>query len=399
MFIRDVIHLTAGAIIAHRLRSSLTGLGIAVGIAAVVLLTSIGEGIHRYVLTEFTQFGTHLLGINPGRTQTMGTPIGALATVRPLTIGDSVALERAPHVVAVVPAVQGNAEVEANGRQRRTLVYGMGAAMPEVLRMNVATGRFLPADDPEAPRAHAVLGAKLRAELFGERNPLGERIRIGGERYRVIGVMETKGQMLGLDLDDTVYIPAARALDMFGRNSLMEIDVLYREGVSVDEVVAGIKRVLNARHGREDYTITTQQQMLDVMGSVLGVLTFAVGALGGISLLVGGVGILTIMTITVSERTPEVGLLRALGAPRAQILRLFLGEAVLLATAGGAAGLALGAGGATLLHALVPALPVQVSWSYVMMAEIIAVVIGLIAGVLPARRAAALDPVEALRTE
>jgi putative ABC transport system permease protein len=202
-----------------------------------------------------------------------------------------------------------------------------------------------------------------------------------------------------MDLDDTVYIPAARALELFNRDGLMEIDLLYEEGVKVEEVVASIKRILINRHGREDFTITTQQQMLDVLGNVLNVLTFAVGALGGISLLVGGIGILTIMTIAVTERTGEIGLLRALGAERRQILSLFLGEAAVLAGLGGLAGLVLGAGGAQLLTMAVPHLPVHTPWSYVVAAEVLAVVIGLVAGVVPARRAAKMDPVEALRTE
>ena len=179
----------------------------------------------------------------------------------------------------------------------------------------------------------------------------------------------------------------------------MEIDVLYSEGASVDEVVAGIRRVLMARHGQEDFTITTQQQMLDVLGSVLDVLTIAVGALGGISLLVGCVGILTVMTIAVNERTAEIGLLRALGATRIQVLILFLGEAVVLAAIGGLAGMALGAGGAQLIHFFLPALPVHTPWFYVLLAEMLAAAIGLLAGVLPAWRAARLDPVEALREE
>ncbi len=153
--------------------------------------------------------------------------------------------------------------------------------MPRTFRFEVALGEFLPRDDPNSPRALAVLGSKVQSKSCLPRtSPLGQRIRVGGERYRVIGVMEPKGQMLGFDLDDTVYIPAARALEMFNRDSLMEIDVLYCEGAPVDEVVAGIRRILLARHGGEDFTITTQQQMMDVLGSILGVLTFAVGCAG-----------------------------------------------------------------------------------------------------------------------
>ena len=378
------------------MRSFLTALGIMVGIAAVVLLTSIGEGLNRFVLSEFTQFGTNLIGINPGRVTTMGTPLGVLGTVHLLTLADAEALKRLSYVKAVIPTVMGNAEVEGGGRRRRVSVYGVGPEMPYAFRIKVSTGRFLPADNPYTPRAFATLGSKLREELFGDTNPLGQRIRIGGSRFRVVGTMEPKGQVLGFDLDDTVFIPTARALELFNREGLMEIDLLYSEGMSADDVVAGIRRVLIARHRKEDFTITTQQQMLDVLSSVLDVLTIAVGALGGISLLVGCVGIITIMTIAVNERTAEIGLLRALGATRLQVMLLFLNEAVVLAGTGGIAGMALGLGGAQLIHFFVPALPVHTSPYYAILAEGLAVTIGLIAGVLPARHAARLDPVEAL---
>jgi len=399
MITSDFIRLTVGSVLAQRLRSFLTALGIAIGIAAVVLLTAIGEGIHRYVLNEFTQFGTNLIAINPGRTTTMGASVGAFGNTRPLTLEDAEALKKLPRVINVEPVVAGNALVSAGGRQRRTNVYGVGSAFPEVFSFQVASGRFLPPDDPRAARAFAVLGSKLRRELFGDTNPLGQTLRVGGDRYRIIGVMDGKGQVLGFDIDDTVYIPAAKALDLFNREGLMEIDVLYEPGANVQEIVEGVRRVLTARHGREDFTIITQQQMLDVLGSVLDVLTFAVGALGGISLLVGGVGIFTIMTIAVRERTPEIGLLRALGAERGQILSLFLGEATVLAAIGGIAGLGLGLGSAWLLILAVPALPVHVTWTYVVIAELLAAAVGLLAGVWPARGAARLDPVEALRTE
>jgi putative ABC transport system permease protein len=399
MLLRDFFHLTSSSLSSHRLRSFLTMLGIAVGIAAVILLTSIGEGVHKFVLAEFTQFGTNLIAINPGRTTTHGTSMGVFGTERPLTIEDAEALKRLPYVMAVVPVVQGNAEVEAANRRRRTTIYGAGSQWPEAFQMNVKSGRFLPNDNPTAPRAFAVLGSKTREELFGNRNPLGQRIGIGGNRYRIIGVMESKGTILGFDVDDTVYIPTARGMELFNRNSLIEIDVLYQEDAKVDKVVKNIKRSLIARHGREDFTITTQQQMLEVLGSVLNVLTFAVAAIGGISLLVGAIGIVTIMTIAVNERTNEIGLLRALGARQGQVLSLFLGEAIVLAALGGISGLALGIGLAHLLHFAFPALPVHTPWVFVVLAEIIAVVIGLAAGVLPANRAAHLDPIEALRTE
>ncbi|MBT8128458.1 MAG: ABC transporter permease [Gammaproteobacteria bacterium] len=396
---RDFLKLTGGSLIAHRMRSFLTSLGISVGIAAVVLLTSIGEGVHQFVLSEFTQFGTTLVSVNPGKTTTSGANVGGFGTERPLSIEDAEALKRLPFARAVVPLVQGSAEVEAGNRHRRATVYGAGSQWPEAYSMQVKSGRFLPDDDPVSPRAFAVLGSKMRQELFGERNPLGKRITIGGSRYRIIGVMESKGTVLGFDLDDTVYIPAASALGLFNRDTLFQIDVMYEEGTPVDTVIKRIRNIIEARHGRDDITITTQQQMLDVLGSVLDVLTFAVAAIGSISLLVGAIGIVTIMTIAINERTNEIGLLRALGARQSQVLSLFLGEAIVLAAVGGLSGLVLGVGLAQLLHMALPALPVHTPILYVLLAEVIAVVIGLLAGVLPARRAARLDPVEALRSE
>jgi len=399
MLINDSAKLAIAALSSQRMRSFLTALGIAVGIASVVLLTSIGEGIHKFVLSEFTQFGTNLIAISPGKTTTAGMSGAIISNVRPLSIDDALALGRSPKILGVVPFVQGNAPVEFGKRSRRAYVFGVGSEVPTVWQMKVAIGRFLPDDDPRTARAFAVLGSTVKDELLGSVNPLGRRIRIGGERYRVIGVMESKGQMLGFDLDDAVYIPTDRALGMFDRESLMEIDLLYAAGSSSDEIVKRVKALLIDRHGAEDFTITTQEQMLDVLGSVLNILTLAVGALGGISLLVGGVGILTIMTISVNERRAEIGLLRAIGAGRGQILSLFIGEAVVLASIGGLAGLIIGAGGAWLLGATVPALPTHTPWLFVVLAEILAALIGLLAGVLPAHRAANLDPIEALRAE
>jgi putative ABC transport system permease protein len=399
MRFHDAIRLALSAVFAHRMRSFLTALGIAVGIASVVLLTSIGEGVHRFVLSEFTQFGTNLIAVTPGKATTTGMSGALISNVRPLSLDDALALKPIPKVLGVVPFVQGNAPVEYGPRSRRTYVFGVGSQVPAVWQMNVSVGRFLPEDDPRAARAFAVVGSKVRDEIFGTGNPLGKRIRIGGERYRIIGVMESKGQMLGFDLDDAVYVPTARALGMFNRESLMEIDILYKTGTTAKEIVDRVRERLMSRHGREDFTITTQEQMLDVLGSVLDILTLAVGALGGISLAVGGVGILTIMTIAVNERIAEIGLLRAIGAHRKQILALFIGEAVALASIGGLAGLVIGTAGAWLLGAVIPALPTHTPWGFVILAEVLAAFIGLSAGVFPAIRAANLDPIEALRAE
>jgi putative ABC transport system permease protein len=396
---QDFVRLIGQSIVAHKLRSVLTALGIGIGVTAVVLLTAIGEGLNTYMVDMFTQFGTTTIQIQPGKTSTLGFSPGVLNSVRPLSLEDAKALERAPHVLASVPVVAGSASVEGRGRERSVTVYAVGPEFDRAFKFDVVAGTFLPPDELERARNVAVLGARLYSELFGTTNALGERIRVGGQRYRVVGIMEPKGDMVGIDLDDTVYIPAARGLELFNRQGLLEIDVLYAEDAPVEEVVAGIKRILSARHGAEDFTIVTQQQMLDVLGSIVDVLTLGVAALGGISLLVGGVGIFTIMTIAVRERTQEIGLLRAIGARRSRIAELFLGEAMLLSAIGGAGGLALGLGLVLLVQWTLPGMPATISPLYVMLSLALAVLIGALAGLLPARSAARLEPLDALRAE
>jgi len=395
----DLIRLTLQSIAAHRMRSILTALGIGIGVTAVVLLTSIGEGVNRYVIDQFTQFGTTTLGIQPGKMNTFGISASVFNSIRPLSLADAEAIERVPYVLNSVPVVSGSASVEARGRERTVNVFSVGPEFDRAFKFNVASGQFLPHDDLERARSVAVIGATVFRELYEGANPLGDRIRIGGSRFVVIGVMEAKGQMLGFDLDDSVYIPTARGLELFDREGLHEIDVLYADDAPVDEVVAGISRVLTARHGAEDFTIVTQQQMLDTLGSIVDVLTLGVAALGGISLLVGGVGIFTIMTIAVRERTAEIGLLRAIGATRRRVAEFFLSEAILLSGLGGLLGLLLGLVIVVAGRVAVPGLPLSLSPLYAGMAEAIAILIGLLAGVLPARHAAELEPLDALRTE
>lgn len=395
----DLVRLTLQSIVAHRMRSTLTALGIGIGVTAVVLLTSIGEGVNRYVVAQFTQFGTTTLAIQPGKANTLGISSSVFNSIRPLSLADAEALERAPHVMHSVPVVSGSASVEARGRERTVNIFAVGPAFDRVFKFEVAAGEFLPPDDLERARSVAVIGATVYQELYDGTNPLGDRIRVGGSRFRVVGIMESKGQMLGFDLDDSVYIPAVRGLELFDREGLHEIDVLYAENAAVDEVISGVRRILTARHGTEDFTIVSQQQMLEVLGSIVDVLTMGVAALGGISLLVGGVGIFTIMTIAVRERTAEIGLLRAIGATRRRVGTLFLSEAMLLSGLGGLLGLAIGFVIVLIAELAVPGLPLSLSLFYATIAEAIAVVIGLLAGVLPAHHAADLEPLDALRTE
>src|SRR5690606_28469332 len=242
-------------------------------------------------------------------------------------------------------------------------------------------GAFLPDEDLSRARAFAVLGSELKEELFGAANALGEFVHVGGNRFRVVGVFAPKGDFLGADLDDMIYIPAARALQMFNRASLMEVDIFYSPGTPTAVISARVRDLLIRRHGFEDFTIVTQDQMLETMDNILRILKFAGAGLGGISLLVGGVGITTILMITVTERVSEVGLLRALGGTRRQVRNLFLGEALLLGLIGGACGI--GVIGLFLLVAnlAVPGLPLGLQLDIVIAALLMSMAIGLVAGI------------------
>ena len=399
MRIADLCRFSLSAVTGQRLRSGLTMLGIAVGITSVVLLTAVGEGVRRFVLGEFTQFGTNIIAIVPGKTTTFGMSGATISSVRPLSIDDAEALYRIPSIRAVVPVIQGNARVEYGNRGRRTTIIGVGADMPVVWRMQVGSGQFLPRDPFQSARGFVVLGEKMREELFRHDNPLGARVRIGNDRFRVIGVMASKGQFLGFDLDDTAFIPIGKATELFNREGLMEIDIAYADGELVEEIEDAIKRLLIARHGQEDFTLVTQDKMLEVLGDILNLLTVGVGAIGAISLVVGAFGIATIMTIAVNERTAEVGLMRAMGAPRGQILSLFLAEAAMLGGAGGVFGIVIAVALVEAVTLFVPALPLAIVWPFVGLALVISFLIGLVSGLMPATRAAQMDPVEALRAE
>jgi putative ABC transport system permease protein len=396
---RDLLGLAMGALRAHRLRSFLSMLGIAIGVAAVILLTSIGEGTRVYVLGQFTQFGTNIIAVNPGKSKTIGIPGILGGTTRKLTIDDAEALARIPGVETVVPVSMGLARVEAGERGRSVSVLGATPDLPALWKFGARQGSFWPKGDPRRGGAVAVLGPKLARELFGDKSPLGEVVRIAGRRFRVVGVMQPKGQMMGFDIDDIAIVPVASALPLFNQDELFEIDLVYTHVAETARVEAEVKRLLTLRHGDEDFTVTTQEAMLDLFGNVMDVITMSVGAIAGISLLVGATGILTMMWIAVGERTSEIGLLRALGATREQVQTVFLAEAAALATAGGLAGIAIGLGLGALLRAFVPGLPVETPMRFMLAGLVVSVVTGLLAGVAPARRAAALDPIEALRAE
>lgn len=386
------------AVSGNRQRSGLTVLGIAIGIAAVALLTSVGEGLRLYVMDSFSQFGTRIIAVSPGKVTTQGMA-GILSSTKPLRIEDAEALRGLPYVDAVVSVVSGTGRVEYGRMGRDTNVMGVSHQAAMAWQIAVSQGRFLPADDPVSARAYAVLGAKLKRELFGAASPLGERIRVGGARFRVVGVMEEKGQLLGFDLDDVVYIPASRGLQLFNRTSLMEVDIIFDERANAADMSRRIRERLTQLHGREDFTLFTQQDMLGSLDNILRILTLVVAALGGISLLVGGVGVLTIMTTALQERTAEIGLLAALGCTARQIMALFLGEAIMLAAAGGIAGIALVVLVISGAKLMAPDLPLALNPLYLFLALLLSMGVGLVSGIAPAIRAAGFNPIEALRDE
>ncbi len=400
MRVIDLLRFAGGAVWAHRLRSILSLIGIAIGVGAVILLTAIGEGTRNFVLAQFTQFGTNILAINPGKTKTLGIPGVLGGTTHKLTLGDAEALSRISGVEAVVPMAMGMGRVEAGGRGRSVNVFGVTADMPVVWRFSIGQGEFLPAGDLNRSTSVAVLGPKMKRELFGDENPLGEIIRIAGYRFRVIGVMEPKGQILGFDLDDAVYVPVANAMRMFNLDELMEVDVAYQSPQILDSVLETIRHILMDRHqGTEDFSITTQAAMLESLDEIMRIVTLAAAGIAGISLVVGALGIVTMMWISVGERVSEIGLLRALGALPRQVFLIFILESVILAVLGGALGACLGSLVAVGLTLVLPGLPIFVDEQYLAVGLLVALGTGLLSGVAPARRAIRIDPVEALHAD
>jgi putative ABC transport system permease protein len=303
-------------------------------------------------------------------------------------------------VEKVVPISFGSGRVEYSNRARSVFVLGVTSDAPEVWKVGVRQGAFLPPGDPRRGSPVAVLGTTLKKEIFGTENALGKYVHIGGRRFLVTGIMESKGQIVGIDIDDRAYIPVALAMKLFNKEGLQEIHVLFSQAQMAGAVAEGIRKLLKERHGNEeDFTITTQTEMLASLDNILNILTMAVGGIAAISMIVGAVGILTMMWISVNERINEIGLEKAIGAEARQILFLFLSEAALLSGAGGAVGVIFGLTVAQLLGAFIPALPVRVPTVYVILSLIVSVAVGVLSGVLPARRASRLDPLEALRAE
>jgi putative ABC transport system permease protein len=395
---RDVVAFAARALRGHRLRSGMSLVGVAIGVAAVIALTALGEGARRYVVGQFASIGTNLVIVLPGRTDTTGGMPGIGGVPHDLTIEDARAVVRGVRqVVKAAPISMGTETVARDERRRQVAIVGATREMLEVRRLAMRRGEFLPATEWDRGSPVAVLGATTARELFpaGE-DPVGRVVRVADFRMHVLGVLAPRGMQLGVDMDDVVVVPVATAMRMLNRPSLFRLLLEVRSPSELDAAKAAVTELLAERHGEKDVTVIAQDAVLAAFTSILSALTMALGGIATVSLAVAGVGIMNVMLVSVAERTREIGLLKALGAGRGQILAVFLAEAVLLSTSGGLLGLLVGWLGVRVLVAVFPAFPAAPPHWAVAAAFALSVIVGAVFGVLPARRATRLDPVAAL---
>lgn len=389
----DTLYFALRASTANPLRTTLMLLAMSIGVAAVVMLTALGEGARQYVINEFNALGSNLLIVLPGRSETSGVNPANLITDTPrdLSVEDAAALARLPGVVRVAPLAVGTSEVAFGGRLREAMVVGTTSDYLALRRLSLAQGRFLPEG------GGAVLGAKLRSELFGTEPAVGRMVRIGDRRYRVAGVMASTGNAMGMAMDDVAFLPVEEALALFNTSSLFRIFIEARERAALEVTGRRVRELLKARHdGEEDFTQITQDAVLGTFDKILGAITLGVAGIAAISLAVAGILVMNVMLVSVAQRTPEIGLLKALGANNRIIRASFITEAVLLSLGGGLVGVLLGQIGAWALRLAYPALPAfSPAWA-VAAGLLTAFSTGVLFGWLPARRAAQLDAVEAL---
>ncbi len=399
MRVLDLIRFAREAATGNPLRSGLLVLAMAIGVAAVVMLTALGDGARRYVMAEFSSLGSNLVIVLPGRSQTGGfNPGNAITnTTRDLTIDDAQALTRASAVTRVAPLNIGTSEISYGGKLREVMVAGTTAEYTEVRSLALAQGRFLARGDWRRGSAEAVIGAKVREALFGNTNAIGQLVRVGDRRLRVVGVMAASGQGLGMNTDELVFVPVALAQAMFNTNTLFRVLVAAQSRASLDAAKVQIRAIIQSRHeGEEDVTVITQDALLATFDKLLGALTLGVAGIAAISLAVAGILVMNVMLVSVSQRTSEIGLLKALGATGARIRWLFLVEAAMLSCAGAVVGYLLGQFGAVVIRQMYPTFPAYAPDWAVLAGLGTALATGLVFGVLPARKASQLDPVEAL---
>ena len=405
MLLGETIAVALGALRANKLRSMLTMLGVIIGVAAVVAVVALGRGAQQSVNARISALGTTLLTVVPG--QVFGRGVASGSDRARLTLDDANALvERGTLIAAVEPEMSQQLQVQYAARNANTSVVGTTANYPEVRKFIVENGRmFSDAEDRGRERV-AVLGAAIPTNLGAPAASLvGEPIRIGGLQYTVVGVLASKGQTGGFqNPDDQVLIPINTArFRAFGTDRLRSLNVLAPSEALIPETMADIQKVLRREHKLrpgvdDDFSIRNQSDFLATLGETTQVFTALLAGIAAVSLLVGGIGIMNIMLVSVTERTREIGVRKALGATRRNILLQFLIEAVVLCVLGGIGGVILGAGGAVVMNK-VAAWTTSVSWMSVVVALLFSAAVGILFGVWPARRAAALDPIVALRYE
>jgi putative ABC transport system permease protein len=396
----DVLKLSNQALRRYPLRSSMLLLAISIGVASVITLTAVGEGARRYISGEFADLGTNLLIVLPGRADTAGAGLQGMLigeTSRDLTLDDTMAIERSPYVARVAPLVVGGGTASWRERERDITVIGSNAVFKDIQDWKMAEGAFLPATDLDVLSPVCVLGSVVAHELFANARPVGEWLRIGETRCRVIGVLAQAGMTGPFDTDELVVVPVANAQQIFNTPAVFRIFVEAGSSDQIERAHSDIVNIVKRRHqGIEDFTVITQDAILSTFDEIFGVVTAALAGIAGISLVVAGILIMNVMLVAVTQRTAEVGLLKALGATRRQILALFLSEASMLSLLGGMIGYAVGQGASFTLRAVYPIIDFHAPVWAAAAGVGVAVASGLVFGILPARRAALLDPVEAL---
>jgi putative ABC transport system permease protein len=398
MTLKDVLVYAAGSVVGYRSRTLLTLLAMGIGVASVVMLTALGEGARQFVTGEFQSLGTNLLIVLPGRSETTGGPPPLLGeTPRDLTLDDALAIERSRAVRRVAPIAVGSAGVSYRERERDVMIIGSTAAFLDVRHLKMASGRFLPTGDPRRSSPVCVLGAKLKRELFGGEAAIGRWVRIGDRRFRVVGILASEGRSIGVDLEDIAIVPVAAAQALFDSYSLFRIMVEARSDDAILRAGDDVRSIIRQRHeGEEDVTVITQDAVVATFDKIFTALTLTVAGIASISLAVAGILIMNVMLVAVSQRTSEVGLLKALGASSGAVLRVFLAEATILSLVGAAAGVLVGYLVLEFVDRAYPLLTLSAPLWAVASAVLVALTTGLLFGVLPARRAARLDPVAAL---
>jgi putative ABC transport system permease protein len=397
MQIRDILSFSLHAATANRGRTLLMLLAMAIAVSSVVVLISLGDSARHYVIDQFATLGTNLLIVLPGRSETTGGPPPLLGeTPRDLTLGDAMALTRIRTVRRVSSIIAGSAPVSVGHLERELLVLGSTAELYEIRHLALNQGSFLPPGEPTRAEAVCVIGQKGKKELFGNQPAIGQWLRIGDRRFRVIGIL-SPGVSLGEDLGEVVIIPVAAAQALFNRSSLFRVLVETTSSAGMEQTRQAILDTIRVRHeGEDDITVITQDAVLTTFDRIFKALTLSVAGIAAISLVVAGIMIMNVMLVAVSNRRAEIGLLKALGASRRQILGLFLTESTILSLIGAGIGLLLALLGMRLAAFLFPEFPLHLApWSSTI-ALGVALITGIVFGVLPARRAANLEPAFAL---